>query len=174
MEKQGLTVQISQNPEEIKTFYEHQLALAQKHHFVPFAYQFLLEQFRVFAADDQAMLISCFQGSKLLATAFVIFYNREAVYHYGISTLDNDRLAGSYACQWAAILEAKRRGCTTYNFWGIAPKDETGHRFSGVSLFKRGFGGQEIAYLPAHDLPASPFYWLTYWFELLRKKLRHL
>lgn len=173
-EKLKITTEFSKNPEEIKKFYEYQLALAQRHHFVPFSYEFLLKQFTIFAADDQALLVSSFQGKKLLASAFVLFYNREAVYHYGISTPDNDRLPGSYAAQWAAILEAKRRGCTTYNFWGIAPEEEKTHRFAGVSLFKRGFGGKEVAYSPAHDLPVSPLYQVTYLFELLRRKLRHL
>jgi lipid II:glycine glycyltransferase (peptidoglycan interpeptide bridge formation enzyme) len=173
-QRQNITADISKNPAAIQPFYEHQLALAAKHHFVPFSYQFLFEQFKAFATDDQVVLISSFQGEQLLATAFVIFYNGEAVYHYGISTPANDQLAGSYACQWTAIQEAKRRGCTRYNFWGIAPKDEATHRFSGVSLFKRGFGGQEVAYLPAHDLPTSPFYRLTHFFEKLRKQARHL
>ncbi|MFH2118685.1 MAG: peptidoglycan bridge formation glycyltransferase FemA/FemB family protein [Candidatus Paceibacterota bacterium] len=173
-ERKNIITQISKNPEEIKEFFEHQLKLARKHNFVPFSYDFLVKQFQVFVADDQAALISSYLNNQLLATAYVLFYNREAVYHYGISTSENDRLPGSYACQWTAILEAKRRGCTTYNFWGIAPKDETSHRFAGVSIFKRGFGGQEIAYLPAHDLPTSPLYSLTYSFEMLRKKARHL
>jgi lipid II:glycine glycyltransferase (peptidoglycan interpeptide bridge formation enzyme) len=136
--------------------------------------QFLYEQFSVFAADDQAALIHSYLNDQLLATAYVLFYNREAVYHYGISTPANERLPGSYAAQWTAILEAKRRDCTAYNFWGVAPKDETNHRFAGVSTFKRGFGGEEVAYLPAHDLPTSPIYQLTHLFETLRKKARHL
>ncbi|OGJ37311.1 MAG: hypothetical protein A2383_01405 [Candidatus Pacebacteria bacterium RIFOXYB1_FULL_39_46] len=173
-EKKNILTQISKNPEKIKEFFDYQLKLAQKHHFIPFTYDFLYEQFQVFANDDQAALISSYLNDQLLATAYVLFYNREAVYHYGISTPDNDRLPGSYAVQWRAILEAKQRGCTAYNFWGVAPKDETQHRFAGVSIFKRGFGGQEIAYLPAHDLPTSPLYSLTYLFETLRKKSRHL
>lgn len=172
--KENIHVKFSKNPAEIEKFHEHQLALAKKHGFVPFSQKFLYEQFKVFAADDQALLISSYQGEQLLATALVLFYNREAVYHYGISTAANDRLPGSYAAQWVAILEAKRRGCLTYNFWGIAPAEEKQHRFAGVSLFKRGFGGQETAYLPAHDLPVSPFYWLTNLFEKLRRQARHL
>lgn len=173
-DRHTITTQFSKNPADIKPFYQYQLALAQKHGFVPFSLEFLSEQFNVFAADDQALLVSSYQGDQLLATAFVLFYNKEAVYHYGISTPANDRLPGSYACQWAAIQEAKRRGCTTYNFWGIAPENEKDHRFTGVSLFKRGFGGAEKAYLPAHDLSVSPMYWLTYLFEIVRRKFRHL
>ncbi|MGD9129310.1 MAG: peptidoglycan bridge formation glycyltransferase FemA/FemB family protein [Candidatus Woesebacteria bacterium] len=172
--KKGITVENSQDPAEIKEFYQHQLYLAEKHSFVPFSYQFLYQQFLSFVKDDQVMLFHAYHENKLLASAFIIFYNKEAVYHYGVSTAENQRLPGSYACQWAAIKEAKQRDCLRYNFWGIAPEDQKKHRFAGVSLFKRGFGGQEVQYLPAHDIAVSKFYFATKMFEKIRKKTRKL
>lgn len=173
-ERDGVRTVISTDQSEMELFYKHQVSLAQKHQFVPFSREFLLEQFSVFAADNQAALIHAYHGEELLASAMIIFYNQEAVYHYGISTDLNATFPGSYAAQWAAILEAKKRGCTRYNFWGIAPADQPQHRFAGVSLFKRGFGGQEVAYLPAHDVVTSAWYWITYLFEIMRKRARHL
>lgn len=173
-QKLGIEVQLSTNHEDIKEFYRHQVELAQKHGFVPFEYEFLLHQFETFVQEDQVVLFHSYQGETLLASAFVIFFNREAVYHYGISTHDNNKLPGSYACQWAAIQEAQRRGCDRYNFWGIAPKEENNHRFAGVSLFKRGFGGVEVPYLPAHDLSIDWKYGVTRSFETVRRKLRKL
>lgn len=173
-QKLGIEVRTSQNPAQIKRFYQDQLFLAKKHNFIPFSYEFLFEQFKEFAANDKATLFDAYYQGKLLASAFIIFYNNEAVYHYGTSTQHNQRLPGSYACQWAAILEAKKRGCTKYNLWGIASADQLNHRFAGVSLFKRGFGGEEIAYLPAHDLPVSGSYLFTKIFEWMRKKERRL
>jgi lipid II:glycine glycyltransferase (peptidoglycan interpeptide bridge formation enzyme) len=61
-----------------------------------------------------------------------------------------------------------------YNLWGVAPKEETGHRFYGVSIFKRGFGGEEVQYLPTQDLPLNPKYYLIYALETARKKIRKL
>lgn len=173
-EKEGVITEISTNPDEISEFYQHQLELAKKHGFVPFSFQFLDKQFRTFVSRDQAFLVNAKKGSQLLASAFIIVYNQIAVYHYGVSTEANQNLPGSYAAQWRAIQEAQARGCHKYNFWGIAPKEATNHRFAGVSLFKRGFGGEELNYLPAHDIPLSNRYWLTYFFEQLRKKLRRL
>lgn len=172
--KENIIVKISTDPADIQTFYQHQLAVATKHNFVPFSYQFLFEQFQTFAADKQALLFHAYKDEQLLATAFIIFYHHEAVYHYGISTPANERLPGSYACQWAAIQWAKANGGLRYNFWGIAPQDKPDHRFAGVSLFKRGFGGEEIQYLPAHDLPVSWQYNVVKSFELLRKRTRKL
>lgn len=174
-DKLKLKTVISKNPEDLKEFDHYQQLLAQKHGFVPFSHQFIYKQFLNFVSDDQVALIHSYQKDQLLASAFVIFYGSEAVYHYGISTPENQKLPGSYACQWTAINEAKDRGLRRYNFWGIAPTDAPqNHRFAGVSLFKRGFGGQEVAYLPAHDLPTSPLYWLTFAFEKLRARSRHL
>ncbi len=155
-------------------FYQLQAEVAKRHAFVPFSEQFLTEQFAVFAQAGAAALVHAHKDGQLLASAFIIFYNHEAVYHYGVSTELNSTFPGSYAAQWAAIKEAKARGCTRYNFWGIAPADQPQHRFAGVSLFKRGFGGYEVPYLPAHDIVLTPKYWLTYGFEWLRKKTRKL
>lgn len=174
-ERVGIRVESSQDRNQIKEFYQHQLALAEKHGFVPFSYDFLKKQFDVFVNDNQVCLFHSYKDDTLLASAFVIFYGEEAVYHYGISTPENAKLPGSYACQWAAVSEAKRRGLHRYNFWGIAPKEEGDeHRFAGVSLFKRGFGGEEVAYLPAHDLPVSLLYGGVKIFEMIRAKRRHL
>ena len=173
-QKIGISTRFSKNPADIQAFYEAQLDLAKRQNFVPFSYQFLYQQFLAFLEHDQVALIHSYYQDQLLASAFVIFYRQEAVYHYGISTLANLKLPGSYACQWAAIREAKARGLSTYNFWGISPANESQHRFAGVSLFKRGFGGKEVAYLPAQDFPFSSNYLLVKTFELLRKKVRKL
>jgi lipid II:glycine glycyltransferase (peptidoglycan interpeptide bridge formation enzyme) len=173
-ERDGITVRASTNPAEIQTFYEHQLVLAKKHGFVPFSYEFLYEQFRTLVEDQQAILFHSYKDEQLLASAFIIFYNGEAVYHYGISTPPNERLPGSYACQWASIRWAKEHGGRKYNFWGIAPADQPNHRFAGVTTFKKGFGGEEVQYLPAHDLPLSIQYHVTSGFEKVRRKLRRL
>lgn len=175
-DKVGITVTTSQAVTDIKAFYKYQLDLAKKHSFIPFSYKFLKEQFSVLAADNQVLLFHSYsEDKKLLASAFVIMYGNEAVYHYGISTPENNRLPGSYACQWAAIKEAKNRGIKRYNFWGITPADAPeDHRFAGVSLFKKGFGGNEVSYLPAQDLQTSPWYIPVKLFEMYRAKKRHL
>ncbi len=173
-EKVGIITTLSQDPKDIQLFCDQQYVLAHKHGFVPFSYDFLSQQFTTFVEHDAAFLVHAWQGKTLLATAFIICQYGEAVYHYGISTPANDRLPGAYAAQWAAIQEAQRRGCNRYNFWGITRPEQTTHRFAGVSTFKRGFGGSEVAYLPAHDIPTHWRYWLLYAFETVRRKIRRL
>lgn len=173
-ERVGIKTEVSQDPKFMKQFYQHQLYLAKKHQFVPFDFDFLYQQFLAFLEDDQVAFISAYDQDQLLASAFVIFYQDEAVYHYGVSTAANEKLPGSYAVQWRAIQEANKRGCKVYNFWGVSPPENKTHRFAGPSLFKRGFGGEEVQHLPAHDLPTSAAYPLIKGFELMRKKVRGL
>jgi len=173
-EKLGIRTTVSRDPSAIKQFYEEQRLVAARHDFVPFSYDFLVEQFRIFAENNQAILVSAYQGEQLLASAFVLMYHQQAVYHYGVSTDANTKLPGSYAVQWRVIIEAKQHGCQSYNLWGVAPPGVKGHRFAGVSLFKRGFGGREVQYLEAQDIPLSPRFWVVRVFELVRKWRRRL
>ncbi|OGH18740.1 MAG: hypothetical protein A3C22_00365 [Candidatus Levybacteria bacterium RIFCSPHIGHO2_02_FULL_37_10] len=173
--KEGIRITVSKNEKDIKIFYDLQIETAKRQKFIPFSYKFLYEQFDIFSASGNALLYSAYFENKLLAQAFVIFYGKEAVYHYGASTDEGRRYPGAYLIQWEAIKEAKKRGMTRYNFWGVAPENKQNHRFSGLSLFKRGFGGEDFEYLHAQDLIISkPKYLLNYIVEFLRKKLRNV
>jgi len=173
--KENIKISISKDVKEIQKFYDLQIETAKRQKFVPFSYKFLFEQFKIFAESGNALLYKAEFENKLLAQAFVIFYGKEAVYHYGASTNEGRRYPGAYLIQWEAIKEAKKRGMTRYNFWGVAPENDTNHRFSGLSLFKRGFGGVDFEYLHAQDLVINyPKYLITYLIEQFRKKIRRV
>ena len=172
-QKLGIRITASQDSADIDEFYDLQIETAQRHGFVPFSKKFLEEQFKVFLADDQAVLYTAWMDKTKLAQAMVIFYGQEADYHYGASSEDGRKFPGAYLIQWEAIKEAKRRGMKKYNFWGVAPEEDKSHRFYGVSVFKRGFGGQDVAYLHARDLVLDwPKYVVNWTVETVRKKMR--
>ena len=173
--KENINIVTSSDSADIKKFYELQIQTAKRQKFVPFSYKYLSEQFKVFAENGNVLLYKAEFENKLLAQAFVIFYGKEAVYHYGASTDEGRLYPGAYLIQWEVIKEAKKRGMTRYNFWGVAPENKQNHRFSGLSLFKRGFGGEDFQYLPAQDLIINkPKYLLNYIIESLRNRLRNL
>lgn len=173
-EKKEIIVKETTDENALKAFYDLQIETAKRQAFVPFSYNYLHEQFKVFAQDKQVVLYSAYQGSQLLAQAFVIFYGKEAAYHYGASTDAGRKLPGAYAIQWTAIKEAKKRGMERYNFWGVTHPDEKSHRFYGVSIFKRGFGGDDVEYLHAQDLVVSYKYFVNWIVETARKKIRRV
>jgi lipid II:glycine glycyltransferase (peptidoglycan interpeptide bridge formation enzyme) len=58
----------------------------------------------------------------------------------------------TYALQWRAICEAKNMRCRIYDFWGVSPKGDKNHPWTGISRFKRGFGGEELSFGGAYDM----------------------
>jgi len=173
--KENIKITTSTDEKDIQKFYDLQIETAKRQKFVPFSYKFLHEQFKIFAENGNVLLYKAEFENKLLAQAFIIFYGREAVYHYGASTDEGRHYPGAYLIQWEAIKEAKNRGMTRYNFWGVAPEGNSDHRFAGLSLFKRGFGGEDFQYLPAQDLIINyPRYLINYFIEQLRKKIRRV
>jgi len=173
--KLGIKIDVSKDPKDIDEFYKLQKETAKRQGFVEFDKRFLQEQFEVFVKDNQVLLYTAFLGKLKLVQAFIIFYGQEADYHYGASTLDGRIYPGAYLIQWEAIKEAKKRGLKRYNLWGVAPEGEVNHRFWGVSVFKRGFGGQDIEYMHARDLVINPVaYKLNWLIETTRKKVRRV
>ncbi len=172
-QKLEIRITTSQDPADVADFYALQMQTAQRQGFVPFNKIFLEEQFKVFVADDQTVLYTAWLGKTKLAQAMVIFYGQEGDYHYGAGSEAGRKYPGAYLIQWEAIKEAKMRGLERYNLWGVAPEGDKAHRFHGVSVFKRGFGGEDINYLHARDLIIDrPKYIVNYFIEVIRKWTR--
>ncbi len=173
MEKEGVEIIQSSNPADMEKFWSVYAATFERQQFTPFSKNYLRTEFDLYRKDNQAMFFFGTYGGETVAAAIIIFYNNQAFYHHSGS------LAGggsnvSYLLQWRVIQEAKRRGCTLYNFWGIAPDDKPRHAWSGLSLFKKGFGGFAEAYVHAQDKPLSPKYILNYGIETVRRIRRRL
>ena len=67
-----------------------------------------------------------------------------------------------YLMQWELIKTAKRYGMKYYDFWGIDAK-----KYPGVTRFKLGWGGRQIEYPGAFDLPIRKLWFIIY--KILRK-----
>lgn len=172
-EKNDIQVETSTDPGKIKEFYDIQLQTAGRQQFVAFSEDFFTKQFEAFASDDSAVLYTARHKGEILAQNFMIFYGDEASYHYGVSTALGTRLSGAPLLHMQAMRDARERGITRYSFWGIVDEDQTKHRFYGVSVFKRGFGVDELRYVPAHDLVLQRFGYLKTWLiETVRRKVR--
>ena len=170
----GFTIEKSTDPKDIHQFYQIELETARRQEFVAFSEDYLTKQFAAFSKNGEAVLYTAKYEGQILAQNFMIFYGNEASYHYAVSTELGTKLSGSPILHVEAMRDARKRGIFRYNLWGIVGEDEKSHRFYGVSFFKRGFGGDELKYLPAHDLVISPVKYLkTKAIETVRKKIRH-
>ena len=171
----GFVIEKSTDPKDIHEFYQIELQTAKRQEFVAFSEDFLTKQFAAFAKNNEAVLYTAKYEGQILAQNFMIFYGNEASYHYAVSTELGTKMSGSPILHVEAMKDARARGIYRYNLWGIVGENEKNHRFYGVSFFKRGFGGDELKYLPAHDLIISPVKYLkTKGIETVRRKIRHI
>lgn len=141
---------------------------ASRHGFI--AHEQIREEWEIFTREDAGILLHAYHQDELLASAFIVYYGNQAIYHHGASV--KSKIPAAYLLQWEAIKQAKSRGMRCYNFWGIAPSGKPRHPWQGITLFKQGFGGQVQQYLHAHDFPLSPFYGFTYIAETIRRLQR--
>lgn len=175
-EKNQIKIETTTDPAAIKEFYRIELQTARRHDFYAFSENFLTKQFEAFAKNQEAVLYIAKKDGEILAENFMIFYGNEASYHYGVSSELGTKYSGAPLLHMQAMRDARQRGITRYNFWGIVDENDTKHRFYGVSVFKRGFGVEELRYLPAHDLIINKveYYLKTYPIETIRRKIRHV
>jgi len=163
----------SQKVEDVKLFNDLYQKVVKRHHFIPFSLNYLEKQLLIFKEDNQ---ISIFLGKykgEVIASSIVVFWGGIAFYHHGASSLEHPKIPVSYLLQWEAIKEGKRRGCKTYNFWGIAPEDSSkDHPWAGLTLFKKGFGGHVKKYVKTQDFILSQKYWFNWTIEKIRNKKR--
>ncbi len=174
-EKNEIEISASSRDEAIRDFCALEKKHAERQKYVAFPGDFLTRQFEAFRKGGEVLIYTAKKDGEILAQNFMIFYGPEASYHYGVSSELGTRYSAAPLLHMAAMDEARRRGCTRYNLWGIVGINETSHRFYGVSEFKRSFGCEELKYTPAHDMVLNPVkYQVTKIVEKIRKKVRHV
>jgi len=164
----------SRDKADIDKFNDIYKETAKRHDFIPFNIDYLRNEFSIFSKDEQAVLFLGKYRGQTISSALIIYWQGIGFYHQGASLSKHSKVPISYLQQWSAILEAKKRNCSIYNFWGIAPEDKKNHPWSGLSLFKKGFSGYKKLYVKTQDYPLTKKYYLTFIFEKIRKIRRGL
>jgi lipid II:glycine glycyltransferase (peptidoglycan interpeptide bridge formation enzyme) len=165
-DRDGVTVEMKKSADAIEDFWALYEETARREHFTPFSRRFIEREYDAFAADGNAAYFIGKADGKVLASALIVYTQSTAFYHQGASL--HSQLPVPYALQWQSILEAKRRGCTSYNFWGITDPGRAPKAWAGLTMFKKGFGGHEVQYVYAQDYVINlPKYLLSSSYERL-------
>lgn len=107
-----------------------------------------------------------FEG-RPIATAIIVRFGTIATYLYAASKSGFGRYNAPSFLLWEAMRAAKADGCDTFDLWGISG---TKKKWAGVTSFKKGFGGNETAYVGTWDLP---FHKILYRAYMLLGKIKH-
>lgn len=167
-QKEGVEVFSTTDPKNLSAFFDLYAQTSTRQGFVP--HNGIREEFELFSKAKQAMLYLGKHEGTTTAAAIILYYGNQAIYHHGASI--RSKTPVSSVVQWEAILDAKKRGMKVYNFWGIAPESSLKHPWRGITLFKKGFGGREVRYSHAQDIPISPLYIIPRTIETVRRLMR--
>ena len=191
--KEGVEIKMGTGERDVEIFNNLYKETVSRHIFTPFSWTYLKNQVKILGSPPyqggvrgDSLVFTAYYNNEPLASAIVVFYGNSAFYHHGASSPTKyPKIPAAYLLQWEAMREAKRRGHKFYNFWGVIPSRNVNgqwsmvngdkkHPWSGITLFKTGFGGFESNYLHAQDLILSWKYWPSWVIETLRKKRRNL
>jgi len=167
--KDVVTIEISNDVEDIDKFYPIYSETVQRQKWTGYSKHYIKQQFKTFNIDNQASLYLAKYKNQYIAGSIFISQGNTCYYHYSGSLTKYRKIPGSSLIHWENIKNCKKRGLQKYNFWGISPENKPDHPWQGLSFFKMGFGGYAQRWMPAKDMPISPLYWLTNIFEKWQK-----
>ena len=173
-DKLEIKVEKSNDEAIFKEFREVQADTARRQNFIPPNLKTLLAEREAFGKNIIIYIAKTNEGEPI-AYGMIIKDGKEADYYEAASTPLNRKMPGAHALLWQVTRDLKNEGYERFNLWGIAPAGQPNHRYAGVTTFKTGFGGEVVAYVPAHDLIIDPIKYIKNWFvETIRRKKRHL
>lgn len=129
-------------------FYRIYTHTAERAGFVARARHYYQRVWELFAPSGHASLSFATRDGQRQATLFHFTLGDRAAEAFGGMTDEGANSRANYLLKWDAIIGFKREGFASYDLWGLA----TG----GIAQFKEGFGGRQVDYVGARDLPLKP------------------
>ncbi len=129
-----------------------------------------IELIEIFKGSNEVELFEAVFENDLLTMNISEFTNYWSSSFYGASNRLHPDVKSAYLLRWESVLEAKRRGCKVYDFWGVI-MDSKQHQ--GYSETKLSFGGVRMDTYGIFALPLSSVKYQI-WDKLLplRSKLK--
>ncbi len=159
MSKNGLTIEQSQDPEDIHYLIGLQKALAKEKGISTFSESYLKTEL----AQPFATLYLLKSNQEVVA-AGMVFDDKTTRYNLQGAQSDAGRkLHATGILTIQLILDAKANGQKFFDFWGIAPEGAPkNHPWAGFTNFKKTFAGREVDYAGTYDIVLNPFKYRLY------------
>ena len=163
-EKNGLKIEKTTNPEDIKYLISLQKALADKKGINVFSEKYLKTE-----ASQPFSTIYLVKKDEECLAAGLVFDDENTRYNLqGAQSEQGRNLHATGILTIKLILDAYEKNLKTFDFWGIAPENAPkNHPWAGFTEFKKSFGGAPVEYAGDYDLILKPLKYRFY--ELFRK-----
>ncbi len=160
-EKIGVEVFNVDSDEYLEDFEKIYLETVKRNNWDAEEFEYIRKQFKQFSSKGLSRMFVAKYNGKILAASIFTQFNKQVIYHHSASVTEKGNVPGMYVLLWEAIKYYKGLGLKEFNFFGVCEKSDTNHSWYGLSLFKRGFGGDERKLVFNYDFPLSLAYYKT-------------
>jgi|GEM_PF-266966 len=136
-EKEGVGAEVCTTDAAIKEFYRLNCTTRKKHGLPPQPSRFFDAVFRHILSKDQGIVVLATYKGKVIAAAVYFHFRDRAIFKYGASDQNYQRLRPNYRVMWEAIKWYAQRGYRSLHFG----RTDRGH--GGLLQFKSGWGAAE-------------------------------
>ena len=169
-EKNGITIEASHNPEDIKHLLTLQKALAKEKNISTFSENYLkTEATQAFATiylvkhQNQET-----KKTEIVAAGLVFDHDNTRYNLQGAQSEQGRKLHATGILTIQLIQDAREKGLKKFDFWGIAPEGAPeNHPWAGFTNFKKTFDGYEVDFAGTYDIIRNQAKYKTY--QILRK-----
>ena len=163
-EKNGITIETSHNPDDIKHLLDLQKALAKEKNISTFSENYLKTELK----QPFATLYLAKQQGSILAAGLVFDHDKTRYNLQGAQTDEGRKAHATGILTIQLIEDARAKNLEKFDFWGIAPEGAPkNHPWAGFTNFKKTFAGYEVDHAGTYDIILSQAKYKSY--QLLRK-----
>lgn len=168
-DNKGITIEVSNKPDDIKNLLKLQRSLANEKGISTFSEDYLKTELK----QPFATLYQVKHEGSVIA-AGLVFDDEHTRYNLQGAQSDTGRkLHATGILTIQLILDARAKKLKSFDFWGIAPDDAPDdHPWKGFTAFKKTFKGTEVKHAGTYDIVLSPFKYHLY--QIIRKVNRFI
>ena len=141
--RRGVIVKQTDDFEEFRNLY---FATAKRKGFWP-AKKELKTVWKIFSKNKSASILSAHHNDDILASTLLLYHEKKGLYYHAASAESHRELMAPYLLLWQSIRFLKKKECKIMDLEGTYdPRNPVTKKWRGFTLFKKGFGGEEIKF----------------------------
>ncbi len=150
--RRGVDVRVADSATDLDSFYRLTAVTGLRDGFAVHGAGYYRAVWDTLGKSSRRLFIASVNGEDVGAL-FAVICGDMATYLYGASSDRYRNTMSNYLLQWEAMRWARRRGCSTYDFWGMADLEAENDPMAGVHRFKAGFRPCLVQHSATLDLP---------------------
>ncbi len=154
--RRGVEVSITSSAEDFESFLGMLRDTAKRAKVTFYPNKYYRDIYKVMAPKGSIKLyIAKVDGQPIAAAMFYDYGGTRYYSHSGAFQTLNRQYKAMVYLLWVALLDAKQLGYSKIDLCGVAPNDDSGHKWAGLTTFKKGYGGKTVSYLGTYDIPIN-------------------